>query len=213
MAAERLPILETRTLCEVRRTLRECSFCPLAAPFRRRLAWVCVRRARPAALATPKSFATVETWTGLSLDCFLSAASTAALEATQVVFLRDTSSPSSARLAKSACATRRPLAATWWGFFPQKSTDKSSTQVSAVATAGWLKDFVAGGPKRNFAQGHRDWATCKHPTTRERRGGYEAVCEEEARTSVSTECSPQRSNGGKDTSSACAVRRSWLIVS
>ena len=77
------------------------------------------------------------------------------------------------------------------GVFPAKVDRQVVNPSVRSGYCRLVKDFVAGGPQRNFAQGHRDWATCKHPTTCERRGGNEAVCEEEARTSVSTECSPK----------------------
>ena len=80
----------------------------------------------------------------LGLCCF-KVASTAGLEAIQVVFLNETSRPSSARAPKRALATRRPFAATCWGLDPQKSTDRSSTHVSAVATAFWLSTLLHAG--------------------------------------------------------------------
>ena len=144
-AAERHPILESRTLCAVLWTCKARSLTPRAAPLRRRFDWKCVRRALPAALATPRSLATDDTWTGSPRDCCFKAASTAGLEAIQVVFLNETSRPSSARAPKRALATRRPFAATCWGLGPQKSTDRSSTHVSAVATAFWLSTLLHAG--------------------------------------------------------------------
>ena len=135
------PILETRTLCAVLWIFRECSLRPRAVPFRRR--WpgcAYTGGARSAALATSGP------WRQTTPE--LGSPGTVALRRLPLQlagsypggFLeRNFETLLSECTKKGLSHTKVFLAATCWELAPHKSTDRSSTHVSAVATAFLVK--------------------------------------------------------------------------
>ena len=140
------PILETRTLCAVLWIFRECSLRPRAVPFRRR--WPRCAYTRPA----PQHWRPPGPWRQTTPE--LGSPGTDDLRRLPLQlagsypggFLeRNFETLLSECTKKGLSHTKAFLAATCWGLAPHKSTDRSSTHVSAVATAFWLSTLIGVG--------------------------------------------------------------------